>query len=382
MRIDIPPDLQEQLQNVGDRMRRRVTPSSPPSTPAPARELKPVGDKDFQHLFQNVYDGAVLTDMDGTVMDANIRVSDFLKYSRHELCGMTLPDVISGADTSIMATLKSSMTTNRFVLIQAYCMRKDGYLFPAEIAINSLKVKGQSYFCCFIRDITWRRQAEEMLRTINNAFQNSSTGIAIADPSGRIEYANLAMAALWNAENADVMKGKTLDELLPDQDQARDLVATVSAGGNWSGDTTLIRPDSAPLHIRVAAAPNRDTEENFAGIVLSFLDITSARRAEEAEKHAERQRVMVESIGAACHHLGQPATVLLASLELMSRMRASKSEPEDELLRSSVEAAESLRQMLHNLNAISEYRTTSYIEPQGDGGYSAPRILAIEPSGN
>lgn len=376
MRIDIPPDLREEMRHVHRRIRRRVE-SAPEPALNPPRHVESIGDSDFQQLFQSVYDGALMTDFNGGIVDANSRAVDFLQRPREELCGMNLLNVISGADANTLSTLQASLENDRFVLIQAYCTRKDGFLFPAEIAINRVRVREKTYLCCFIRDITWRRQAEEMLRTINNAFQNSSTGIAITDRKGRIDYVNLAAAGLWKIESADGMKGKSLTDLLPDSAQARELISTVLDGRNWSGETTLLHSNSPPLHLRVSAAANRDVDDNIVGVVLSFLDISDTKRAEEAEKQAERQRVMMESIGAACHHLGQPATVLLASLELMTRLGNTNKHMNAELLSSSMHAAESIRKMLHDLNDISEYKTTSYIGSQNTGSGSGSRIIAL-----
>jgi PAS domain S-box-containing protein len=380
MRIDIPPDLREEMRHVKRHIRRRVDVAQPAR--AQARHYDPIGDSDFQELFQNVYDGALMTDINGIVVDANVRAADFLHYSRQELCGMSLLEVISGADADTIKTLQASLEKDRFILIQAHCSRKDGFLFPAEIAINRVRVREQPLLCCFIRDLTWRRQAEEMLRTINNAFQNSATGIAVTDQEGRMDYVNLATAKLWGLESPEEMKGLNLLDLLPDRTQAMDLVAAVHKGGNWSLETILTQPGTPPLHLRISAAANRDADENIVGIVLSFLDITDTKRAEEAEKKTERQRVMMESIGTACHHLGQPATVLLASLELMTRIGNSNKVMTAELLSSSMQAAESIRKMLHDLNDISEYKTTSYIEGQDMDGYSGVRILALDNASN
>jgi signal transduction histidine kinase len=137
------------------------------------------------------------------------------------------------------------------------------------------------------------------------------------------------------------------------------------------------------LLVQVSAAGNRNADHDLVGMVLSFLDISDRRRAEEAETHAERQRVMVESIGTACHHLGQPATVILTSLELLLRQPAHGGPLSTaELLNSSMEAAESLRTMLHRLNDISEYRTDTYIEGKPDAGYSESRIVAVGDESN
>ena len=74
---------------------------------------------------------------------------------------------------------------------------------------------------------------------------------------------------------------------------------------------------------------------------------------------------MMESLGTVCHHMGQPATVLLASLDVMNKMTTGEGNPAyKELLDSSMEAAESLRDMLHELNSLAEYKTKPYLEGQ------------------
>ncbi len=380
MRIDIPPDLRDELQRTGRRPPGAV-PSAEPVHP-PRESATPavrVGGADFQQLFHSVYDGAVIAETNGRIVDSNSRAQDFLKQTREELCAMSITDVISGANAATLATLISTLDKDRFVLIQAYCNRKDGRIFPTEIAVNRLTVHGVQYLCMFIRDITWRRQAEDMLRTVHNAIQNTPTGIAIANRDTQIEYVNNAAARLWGRERREDLIGREVRSLFPEPAVAEAMIKAVSGGNSWTGEITVARPDGSTVAVQVVAAANRNTEDELSGMVLSFLDISDRRRAEQAERQAERQRVMVESLGAACHHLGQPATVLLASLELMTRMPSQDRAVTEELLSSSMEAAESLREMLHELNDMteSEYRTTAYLESGKDSGVDAPRILDV-----
>ncbi len=377
MRIEIPPDLKEELQHRG----LAQQPASPPAgTAGPALSAEiggRVGTAAFQALFHSVYDAALITQLDGRIVDANTRASDFLQQSLDELRQRNLITIISGADASTLQTLQANVDGDRFVLIQAYCARKDGTLFPAEIAVNHLSVRKDVYFCCFIRDVTLRRQAEEMLRTVHNAIQNASTGIAISNLAGRITYVNQAAVAMWGREKKDDMLGRTITDLMPDTDQTRTMLAAVRAGRGWTGEIVITRKDGSPLQLQVSATENRDTDEERVGMVFSFLDISDRKRAETAEKQAERQRIMMESIGAACHHLGQPATVLLASLELLTRKRDGNQSTIDELLKSSMAAAESLRSMLHKLNDIAEYQTAPYIAPQVNSGHPEATILSV-----
>lgn len=73
---------------------------------------------------------------------------------------------------------------------------------------------------------------------------------------------------------------------------------------------------------------------------------------------AERHRVMIQSIGAACHHIGQPLTVLQAYLDLVRR-----EERDHEVIANLSKcqgAVDTLSDVLDKLRHVSEYRTIPY----------------------
>jgi len=98
----------------------------------------------------------------------------------------------------------------------------------------------------------------------------------------------------------------------------------------------------------------------------------------EVEKERARHNVMLESLGAACHHLGQPATVLLVNLGILQKKLPEEADDFiKELVDSSISAAENLGETLHKLNTVNVYKTTQYLE-RGEGEDSAEnRILEI-----
>ena len=75
---------------------------------------------------------------------------------------------------------------------------------------------------------------------------------------------------------------------------------------------------------------------------------------------AEQHRVMIQSLGAACHHLGQPATSLKMRLYLMQE-RAQTIEEVDEI-KQSIKEVESISGVLKRLREINEFRTEPYIK--------------------
>ncbi|MDA0321742.1 MAG: PAS domain S-box protein [Verrucomicrobia bacterium] len=380
MRIDISPDVLKDSAQRGKRgvvvsphARRKRTPTSRIGrTPGDGQEH-------YQDLLQSLYDAAVVTDLVGNILDVNLRALDFLQYEREELIGMHILRLIPGSDDGLIDTLLENLQDERFTLIQAYCQRNDETVFAAEIAVNKLNLD-ELCLCFFIRDVTRRRLAEEMMQTEHNAIQNAGNGIAIADLEGKLEYLNPAMLLTFGFKDPEELLGHNIKELWPDETSANELIELImrEADRAWTCDIEAVRQDGTPTDLQVSAACNRDADDNPTGMVFSFTDISERTRAEEAERQVERHRVMLESLGAACHHLGQPATVLLANIGLITQKLEGADTEMDEVLTSSIEAVENLSRILHKLNAVNEYRTTQYLESSAGDAAPESRILDID----
>ena len=81
----------------------------------------------------------------------------------------------------------------------------------------------------------------------------------------------------------------------------------------------------------------------------------------EALLDAERQRVMMESVGAACHHFAQPLTTMLSNLQLLSKDEEIEESDKKLMLEQCLRAAEMMRMILNKFQQVSEYRTRPYL---------------------
>jgi signal transduction histidine kinase len=117
-------------------------------------------------------------------------------------------------------------------------------------------------------------------------------------------------------------------------------------------------------------------EQNMNRIILQ-----TEERIHTLENHmqilleTERQRVLLESLGAACHHLGQPTTVLVTSLQIMKNQDLS---PDlREMVEACAHSSHEIMEILHKLQGISVYKTEPYLTSDTTHDPSKDRILKI-----
>lgn len=80
---------------------------------------------------------------------------------------------------------------------------------------------------------------------------------------------------------------------------------------------------------------------------------------------AEKKEVMIESLATACHHLGQPATVLCSYLEVMSRKEADKDM--QAMIQECRTSAADMMDVFEKLQTLSVYKTEDYLSNSTSG---------------
>ena len=84
-----------------------------------------------------------------------------------------------------------------------------------------------------------------------------------------------------------------------------------------------------------------------------------SERLELAEIRAERSKAVMESLAGFCHALGQPATVLLSSVELLKI--GCDEETKNSVLDLCYEAAIEIRSLLAQMKEMREYANEAYL---------------------
>ena len=98
----------------------------------------------------------------------------------------------------------------------------------------------------------------------------------------------------------------------------------------------------------------------------------TARRLAIAEMQVERSKVVMESLAGFCHALGQPATVLLSSIELL-RMPETDAETRKAVLDMCYDAVIEIRSLLAKMKKRREYVAEAYLA----GNESAGNMISL-----
>ena len=96
------------------------------------------------------------------------------------------------------------------------------------------------------------------------------------------------------------------------------------------------------------------------------LDETS-RRLAIAEMQVERSKVVMESLAGFCHALGQPATVLLSSIELL-KMDGVDEEKKKQVVDMCHEAVLEIKSLLAEMKTQREYVAEAYLAGKAEAG--------------
>ncbi|MDK1030847.1 MAG: PAS domain S-box protein, partial [Planctomycetia bacterium] len=247
----------------------------------------------YRALFEASADGIIIADSETKKFKfANPAVCRILGYSEKELKGMGVEDIHPKESLEhVISEFEAQAKGEKILAEDIPCLKKDGTIVFADINATTAVIEGRKCSVGFFRDITERKQAEERVRKLSMAVEQSPNMVMITDTEGVIEYVNPRFTGVTGYSLEEVV-GRNADELgeqTPEQQEQ--MWKAISTGNRWQGEFQNRKQSGDIYYESATISPLRDPQGAVTHFVKVAEDIT-----EQIETKEERERLTEENL--------------------------------------------------------------------------------------
>ncbi len=170
-------------------------------------------------------------------------------------------------------------------------LRADGQEFPGEATISRSDAAGRPVYTMILRDVTERQRAEEALRTLSRAIEQTGDSVVVTDRDGVIQYVNPSFEKLtgFSREEALGANPRILKSGHHPLEFYEKLWNTILSGEVFRTVFTNRRKDGRLYHEDETITPVRDSQGHITHFVSTGRDISRRKRTEEALRRLNDQ---------------------------------------------------------------------------------------------
>jgi PAS domain S-box-containing protein len=257
----------------------------------------------FRSLSEAAHDAIILLDPQGRIAHWNPGAQRLFGHSQAEALGQALHDLLpavryrAAAQAGFAHFQQSGEGSAVGKTLELEALHKDGREIAVEMALSAVKREDGWYAIGIVRDITARRTAEEQLRKLALAVEQSPESIAITNMKAEIEYVNEAFVQNTGYSRDEVIgrNPRILHSGKTPQATYDELWAAMSQGRAWKGQFVNQRKDGSEFVEFAIITPLRQPDGTITHYVAVKEDITEKKRLSlELDQHRHHLEQLVE----------------------------------------------------------------------------------------
>ncbi len=245
----------------------------------------------FRSLSDASFEGIIISDK-GKILEVNNTIANILGYPAAELKKMTTVDLVSPEDRE---QVQNNILSGYEEPYEIHGLTKEGVSFPIEAHARMFSYKGRQVRVTAIRDISERKKAEEALRQsekqLHTLIQSIQVGVVVHSPDTKIIHCNKASQELLGLTEDQMIGKEAIDSAWKfcnedGSDMRIDDYPVNQVIKSTNGLANLVIGINKPKETDISwtlvnAVPDIDFDGNIIRVIVTFIDITERKQAEQ-----------------------------------------------------------------------------------------------------
>ncbi|MEE8180176.1 MAG: sensor domain-containing diguanylate cyclase [bacterium] len=243
----------------------------------------------YRTLIELAADGVLIETVEGRILGCNTACAKIYGYTKEEMMNLTLADLVPEEFAKTLPQVISEKETTHGIFLPRISKKKDGTIFPTEIATKIVNISGKPRLIAYVRDITKRKKSEKKLRKTRkmfaSLFESSPHALAYLDPESNILNINSRFTELFGYTLEEV-KGKNIDDGMihsPDRIEERKGLTEKALKGDFYYETIRKKKDGTLFTVAISGC-QVIIDGQLKGLIGTFQDITEHKKMEEKLK--------------------------------------------------------------------------------------------------
>lgn len=240
-------------------------------------------------ISDHMAEGLYVTDTTGKLLYVNPTACEILKYSRSQLIGRNVQDLLYSdkrgkpVRRDASAIQKHNLSGTNFRSENEHFRCQDGSTIRASVVCSPVWNNGAlSGSVVLFRDITHEYEIQRRQKRSDIALSSLAEGVMVTDAEGRIEAVNKAFSEITGYQEHEVLgkNPRLMKSGQHDDDFYKSMWERLILEGEWEGEIWNRRKNGQiyPELLRITSVIGKDG--NITEYVATFSDITEKRQHE------------------------------------------------------------------------------------------------------
>ena len=239
----------------------------------------------YRGLFESAKDGILILNAEsGDIVDVNPFLVEMLGYSYEYFLGKPFWKIEAFKDIVANKDKFKELQQKEYVIYENLPLETmDGQKIEVEFISNAYQVNDEKVIQCSIRDISERKQAEDKIKQLSQAVEQSPVSIVITDLEGDIQYVNKKFTEIsgYSYEEAIGKNSRILKTDHTSPEEFKELWKTITEGNEWRGNFQNKKKDGTLYWEFTTISPIKNAQDQMTLYIAIKEDITEKIKTEE-----------------------------------------------------------------------------------------------------